>query len=100
MKINLFNYIITIKKKKNKIKRTYGKLGKDVPIPPSGYVHRWIRSDILTNNKWRNRNKNAFTLVKANDYKQFFPHYTEGKFKGCIGVGGLVLVKIPERFIA
>ncbi len=105
MKFNLFNYTITIKERKKKQKtwkpKTYGKLGTDVPLPPKGYVHRWIRAEALGNVKWVRKNKRAFALVKANnDYKKSFPYYTTGKFKGYIGLSGLVLAKIPARFVA
>jgi hypothetical protein len=104
MKFNLFNYTITIKEKKKKQKtwkpKTYGKFGTDAPLPPKGYVHRWIRSETLKNTKWKRKNKRGFAVVKASDHRESFPYYTTGIFKGCIGMGGLVLVKIPERFVA
>jgi hypothetical protein len=100
MKFNLFNYTITIKERKKK-QKTYGKLGIDAPLPPNGYIHRWIRVEALGNVKWVRKNKRAFALVKTNnDYKKSFPYYTTGKFKGYIGLGGLVLAKIPARFVA
>ena len=97
MKINLFNYTITIKKKKRKqAKKSYGKFGLDAPVAPDGYRHRWIRQETLGA---PNIKKSAFKLVKAKEYKQSFPIVEEGKFKGCIGVGGLILARIPERFV-
>ena len=48
MKINLFNYTITIKKKKiKKVRKTYGKFGIDAPVAPPGYMHRWIRQEVV-----------------------------------------------------
>jgi|TARA_R100000084_G_scaffold87601_1_gene41934 hypothetical protein len=100
MKFNLFNYVITIKKKKVRTKKTHGKFGLDAPLPPKGYVHRWIRAEVLGNGRWRRKNKSGFTLVKASGFETNFPTITEGKFKGYIGVGGLILARIPERFVA
>jgi len=97
MKINLFNYTITIKKKKRKQpKKSYGKFGLDAPVAPYGYRHRWIRQETLEAPSIK---KSAFKLVKAKEYKQSFPTVEEGRFKGCIGLGGLILARIPERFV-
>jgi len=97
MKINLFNYTITIKKKKRKqIKKRKGKFGLDAPVAPDGFVHRWIREEGIDR---RHIKKSAIQLVKAKDYKQSFATVEKGKFKGCIGLGGLILARIPERFL-
>ena len=96
MKINLFNYTITIKKKKRKqAKKSYGKFGLHAPVAPDGYRHRWIRKETVQS---RNITKSGFTLVKASQYRQSFPVIKKGKFKGCIGLGGLVLGRISENF--
>ena len=98
MKINLFNYTITItikKKKRKQAKKSYGKFGLHAPVAPDGYLHRWIRQEGI---KASDIKKSSFKLVKAREYKQSFPIVEEGKFKGCIGVGGLILARIPERF--
>ena len=54
MKFNLFNYTITIKKKKQRKKKINLKpkvwippTSIDAPSPPRGYVHRWIRACLL-----------------------------------------------------
>ena len=66
MKINLFNYTITIKKKKRKqTKKSYGKFGLDAPVAPDGYRHRWIRQETLGAPSIK---KSAFKLVKAREY--------------------------------
>ena len=97
MKINLFNYTITIKKKKRKqAKKSYGKFGLDAPVAPDGYLHRWIRQEGI---KASHIKKSSINLVKAREYKQSFPTVEEGRFKGCIGLGGLILARIPERFV-
>ena len=96
MKINLFNYTITIKKKKRKqAKKSYGKFALDAPVAPDGYFHRWIRQEGI---KARHIKKSSIQLVKAKEYKQSFPTVEKGRFKGCIGVGGLILVRISARF--
>ena len=97
MKIILFKYTITIKKKKRKqIKKTKGKFGLNAPVAPDGFVHRWIREEGIDR---RHIKKSAIQLVKAKDYKQSFATVEKGKFKGCIGLGGLILARIPERFL-
>ena len=97
MKINLFNYTITIKKKKRKqAKKSYGKFGLDAPVAPDGYLHRLIRQEGI---KASHIKKSSINLVKAREYKQSFPTVEEGRFKGCIGLGGLILARIPERFV-
>ena len=96
IKINLFNYTITIKKKKRKqAKKSYGKFGLHAPVAPDGYLHRWIRQEGI---KTSHIKKSGFNLVKAKEYKQSFPTVEEGRFKGCIGIGGLILARIPAGF--
>tara|TARA_R100000231_G_scaffold2186_2_gene3845 strand:- start:42 stop:326 length:285 start_codon:yes stop_codon:yes gene_type:complete len=94
MKFNLFNYVITIKRKKTRTKKTYGRFELNAPLAPKGHVHRWLREEMVEMGTCKGKNKSAYTLVKA------FPTITKGKFKGYIGVGGLVLARIPERFVA
>ena len=95
MKINLFDYTITIKKKKKrkyKIKRTLPS-SLNAPTAPSGYVHRWVRTEsisFLRSSKLRS----GYELVKANQHRNKFPVIDKGRFKGFIGVGGLVLARI------
>jgi len=96
MRINLFNYTITIKKKKRKQpKKSYGKFGLHAPVAPDGYLHRWIRQEGI---KTSHIKKSAINLVKAKEYKQSFPTVKEGRFKGYIGIGGLILARMPARF--
>ena len=96
MKINLFNYTITIKKKKRKqAKKSYGKFGVHAPVAPDGYRHRWLRQEIIKAVLLKN---SSFKLVKAKEYKQSFPTVEKGRFKGYIGLGGLILARIPVRF--
>ena len=100
MKFNLFNYTITIKKKKQRKKKINLKpkvwtppTSIAAPSPPRGYVYRWVRAesiDFSTNKKTKLRK--GYELVKA---KKGYPEIEEGRFKGHIGVGGLILAKIP-----
>ena len=50
MKFNLFDYTITIKKKRKK----YIKKALDAPVAPNGYVHRWIRAESISFNNRKN----------------------------------------------
>ena len=95
MKINLFNYIITIKKKKRK----YVKRALDAPVAPNGYVHRWIREESIGVSNKRNFKKTGYSLVKANKYRNSFPVIEKGRFKGHIGLGGLILARISEDIV-
>jgi len=95
--LNLFNYTITIKKKKRKqAKKSYGKFGEHAPVAPDGYRHRWLRQETI---KAGGIKKSSFKLVKAKEYKQSFPTVEKGRFKGCIGLGGLILARIPEEMV-
>ena len=98
MKINLFNYAITLtikKKKRKQAKKSYGKFGEHAPVAPDGYRHRWIRQETI---KAGGIKKSSFKLVKASEYEDSFPVIEKGKFKGYIGTGGLVLARISENF--
>ena len=73
----------------------------DAPPAPKGYRHRWIRVEILGNDDTKNvsaRLREGWELVRADEYPdQEFPSLTTGKYSGVIGVGGLVLARIPEE---
>ena len=98
MKFNLFDYTITIKKKRKK----YIKKALNAPVAPNGYVHRWIRAESISFNNRKNitgKLREGYELVKANKYRNSFPVIEKGKFKGCIGVGGLVLARVPQDIV-
>ena len=105
MKINLFNYTISIFKKKKKkyiikhtIKTRTPPSSLDTPTAPRGYIHRWIRAETLSIvNKRSKKIRSSYGLVKANKYRDRFPVIDKGRFKGFIGVGGLVLATIPKK---
>jgi len=73
----------------------------DAPPAPAGYRHRWIRAELLGQEDTKNvgvRLREGFEFVRADEYPdQQFPHAETGKYAGVIGVGGLVLARIPEE---
>ena len=73
----------------------------DAPPAPAGYRHRWIRAELLGQEDTKNvgvRLREGFEFVRADEYPdQNFPHAETGKYAGVIGVGGLVLARIPEE---
>tara|TARA_R110000737_G_scaffold14752_2_gene30891 strand:- start:876 stop:1370 length:495 start_codon:yes stop_codon:yes gene_type:complete len=75
----------------------------DAPPPPEGYKHRWIRTEIRGQSDSKNmsaRLREGYEPVRAEEYPDFeSPTIEDGKHAGCIGVGGLVLARIPEETI-
>ena len=73
----------------------------DAPPAPDGYRHRWIRAESLGFNDQKNihgRLRSGYELVRADEYKDSdYPIVTDGKYAGVIGVGGLLLARIPEE---
>ena len=71
------------------------------PLAPDGFRHRWIRAESLGFQDSKNvsgRLRSGYELVRADEYKDSdYPVITEGKYKGIIGVGGLVLARVPEE---
>ena len=71
----------------------------DAPPAPDGYRHRWIRAESVGFQDSKNifgRLREGYELVRADEYKDSdYPTVTEGKYAGVIGVGGLVLARIP-----
>jgi|TARA_R100001198_G_scaffold80777_1_gene53472 hypothetical protein len=71
----------------------------DAPNPPEGYVHRWVRLEIRGQDDRKNvmaRLREGWEPVRADEYPDFeSPVVEEGKFEGVIGVGGLILCRIP-----
>ena len=73
----------------------------DAPPAPNGFKHRWLRAESMgfqdTKNMSR-RIREGFEVVRADEYPDGdYPVVEDGKFAGCIGVGGLVLARIPEE---
>ena len=73
----------------------------DAPEPPNGFRHRWLRSESLGFNDQKNMTKRlreGFELVRADEYpNEDYPVVEDGKYAGVIGIGGLVLARIPEE---
>ena len=73
----------------------------DAPKAPAGYRHRWIRVETMGFDDTKNvqgKLRTGWSLVRADTYPgSDYPTITEGKYKGMIGVGGLVLARIPEE---
>ena len=71
----------------------------DAPPAPEGYKHRWIRSEARGFVDTKNisaRLREGYELVRADEYPDFeAPVVDSGKYEGVIGVGGLLLARIP-----
>ena len=75
----------------------------DAPDPPEGYTHRWIRESVMGNDDKKNlsaRLREGFDLVRADEYPDFeAPTVDSGSNIGVIGVGGLILAKVPVETV-
>ena len=75
----------------------------NAPEPPLGYKHRWIRESVLEFDDKTNVHKKrqeGWDLVRAEDYPDYYgPVVDEGRNAGVIGVGGLVLARIPNELV-
>ena len=73
----------------------------DAPPAPDGFRHRWIRSETMGFDDTKNMSgkvRSGWELVRADTYPGTdYPTIKEGKYAGMIGVGGLVLARIPEE---
>ena len=73
----------------------------DAPKAPTGFRHRWVRVETMGFDDTKNlqgKLRSGWELVRADEYPgSEYPVLTEGKYKGMIGVGGLVLARIPEE---
>ena len=73
------------------------------PDPRPGWKHRWVRTSILGSADPSNissKLREGYEPCKAEDYPELMLHAsTEGRFKGNIEVGGLLLCRIPEEFM-
>jgi hypothetical protein len=79
----------------------------DAPPPPAGFKHRWLRAETMGFQDTGNMSKKlreGWELVRADELeKQIgpndYPVVSEGKNAGIVGVGGLVLARIPEEIV-
>ena len=74
----------------------------DAPPAPTGYRHQWIRAEILGQSDAKNiasSLREGWELVRADEYPdtQIIHLIHEGRYAGIIGVGGLLLARIPEE---
>lgn len=73
------------------------------PDPRPGWKHRWVRTAIMGTADPSNissKLREGYEPCKAEDYPELMMHATtEGRFKGSIEVGGLLLCRIPEEFL-
>ena len=73
----------------------------DTPNAPDGFRHRWVRVEILEYVDTKNiqgRLRSGYELVRADEYPEGdYAAIPDGKYKGIIGHGGLVLTRVPEE---
>jgi len=73
----------------------------DAPPAPDGYRHRWIRAESMGFDDTKNMTgkiRSGWELVRADEYPETeYPTQKDGKDAGVIGVGGLLLARIPEE---
>ena len=73
----------------------------EAPEPPLGFKHRWIRESVMEFDDKTNihkRRQEGYELVRAEEYPEYSgPVVDEGRNAGIIGVGGLVLARIPTE---
>ena len=73
----------------------------DAPPAPKGFRHRWIRAESVGFDDTKNiagKLRSGWELVRADQYEgSDYPVVKDGKYAGIIGVGGLLLARIPEE---
>ena len=74
----------------------------DAPPAPDGFRYRWIRAESVGLQDTKNisgRLREGYELVRAEEVENAsdYPVLEEGRYKGVIGVGGLLLAKVPEE---
>jgi hypothetical protein len=73
------------------------------PDKRPGWEHRWVRISTLGTSDPSNissKLREGYEPCKAEEYPELMMHATtEGRFKGNIEVGGLLLCRIPEEFL-
>ena len=72
----------------------------DAPEPPDGFHHRWVRAEYRGQQDEKNvigRLRSGYELVKSDEYpdRMDLPAIADGKYKGVIGTGGLILMRCP-----
>jgi hypothetical protein len=74
----------------------------DAPPAPDGFRYRWIRAESVGFQDVKNiqgRIRQGYELVRAEEIENAsdYPVVEDGKYKGVVGVGGLLLAKVPEE---
>ena len=72
----------------------------DAPPAPDGFRYRWIRAEVQGYQDTTNvtsRQREGYELVRAEEVENAsdYPVVDDGRYKGVIGVGGLLLAKVP-----
>ena len=72
----------------------------DAPPAPDGFRYRWISAESVGFQDTKNisgRIREGYELVRAEEVENAsdYPVLDEGRYKGVIGVGGLLLAKVP-----
>ena len=72
----------------------------DAPPAPDGFRYRWIRAESVGFQDTKNvssRLREGYELVRAEEIENAsdYPVVDDGKYKGVVGVGGLLLAKVP-----
>ena len=72
----------------------------DAPPAPDGFRYRWIRAEVQGFQDTTNitsRQREGYELVRAEEVENAsdYPVLDEGRYKGVLGVGGLLLAKVP-----
>jgi len=73
------------------------------PDEREGWKHRWIRTatvGVSDPSNISSKLREGYEPCKAEDYPEMMMHATtEGRFKGNIEMGGLLLCRIPKEFL-
>ena len=74
----------------------------DAPPAPDGFRYRWIRAESVGFQDTKNisgRIREGYELVRSEEIENAsdYPVVEDGKYKGVVGVGGLLLAKVPEE---
>ena len=72
----------------------------DAPPAPDGFRYRWIRAETVGFQDTKNitgRLREGYELVRSEEVENAsdYPVVEDGKYKGVVGVGGLLLAKVP-----
>jgi len=91
------------REKETRIKQWQPPSSLDAPPAPEGYAHRWIREEVAGQLDSKNisaRLREGYELVRSDEYPDFeAPVVDRGRYEGVIGVGGLLLARIPTELL-